>query len=85
MVGTHTNVITAIRVTGSDVNDSPELPALVASTAKRFAMAEVSTDKAYLSHANLAAVEAAGAAPYVPFKSNSKGDGSPGGAGCSAC
>jgi transposase len=75
MVGTTTNVITAIGVTDYNVNDCPELPALVASTGRRFAMAEVSADKAYLSHANLAAVEAAGAIPYVPFKSNSKGAG----------
>jgi hypothetical protein len=76
MVGTTTNVITAIRVTDSDAHDGPELPALVASTAKRFDVAEVSADKAYLSHANLAAVESVGAVPYVPFKSNSKSDGS---------
>jgi transposase len=75
-VGTTTNVITAIRVTDSDANDSPELPALVVSTDRRFNIAEVSADKAYLSHANLAAVESVGAVPYVPFKSNSKGDGS---------
>jgi transposase len=75
MVGTTTNVITAIRVTDSDANDCPELPALVASTARSFKIAEVSADKAYLSHANLAAIEAAGAVPYVPFKSNSKGEG----------
>ena len=76
MVGTTTNVITAVRVTDGDSSDSPELPALVASTRQRFAMAEVSADKAYLGHANLAAIEAAGAVPYVPFKSNSKSDGS---------
>ena len=75
MVGTTTNVITAIRVTDSDANDSPELPALVTATERRFALAEVSADKAYLSHANLAAVEAAHAVPYIPFKSNSKGEG----------
>jgi transposase len=75
MVGVTTNVITAIRVTDSTANDGPELPALVESTAKRFAMAEVSADKAYLSHSNLAAVEAAGAVPYVPFKTNSHGAG----------
>jgi transposase len=76
MVGTTTNVITAIRVTDSDANDSPELPALVASTGQRFALAEVSADKAYLSNKNLAAIEAVGAVPYIPFKVNSKGDGS---------
>jgi transposase len=75
MIGTTTNVITAIRVTDSDANDSPELPALVAATGRRFDVAEVSADKAYLSHANLAAVEAAGAVPYIPFKSNSQGEG----------
>jgi transposase len=36
----------------------------------------VSADKAYLGHENLAAIEAVGAVPYVPFKSNSKGEGS---------
>lgn len=38
-------------------------------------MAEVSADKAYLSRANLDAIEAAGAVPYIPFKSNSKAAG----------
>jgi transposase len=75
MVGTTTNVITAIRVTDCDAHDGPELPALVAATDRRFNVAEVSADKAYLSHANLAAVESVGAIPYVPFKSNSKGEG----------
>jgi transposase len=75
MIGTNTNVITAIRVTDSSANDSPELPALVASTARNFTMAEVSADKAYLSHANLAAIESAKAVPYIPFKSNSQGEG----------
>ena len=38
-------------------------------------MAEMSADKAYLSHANLDAIEALGAVPYIPFKSNSKAAG----------
>lgn len=75
MVGTTTNVITSVEVTDSNVNDCPELPALVASTAKRFSLVEVSADKAYLSHSNLDAIEAVGAVPYVPFKSNSQGEG----------
>ncbi|HEY4188586.1 MAG TPA: transposase [Polyangia bacterium] len=77
MVGTTTNVVTSINVTDSSGADSPELPALVASTARRFTMAEVSADKAYLGHANLAAIEAIGAVPFVPFKSNSRSAGSP--------
>lgn len=78
MVGTHTNVIAAARVTESNVNDSPMFVPLVQDTAAAgFHMAEVSADKAYLSHDNLAAVEAFGALPFVPFKSNSTGKGSP--------
>lgn len=75
-IGVTTNIVTAIKVTESNVNDSPELPALLESTAKRFQIGEVSADKAYLSHVNLAVIESHGAIPYVPFKSNSKGDGS---------
>lgn len=77
MVGTTTNVVTSVSVTDETGADSPQLPALVASTAQRFAMAEVSADKAYLGHENLAAIEAVGATPFVPFKTNSKGTGSP--------
>jgi transposase len=75
MVGTHTNVITAIRVTDFATNDCPELPPLVASTARRFTMTEVSADKAYLSGKNLEAIEAVHAVPYIPFKSNNQGEG----------
>jgi len=74
-VGTTTNVVTAVRATEGNVSDSPELPALVEATARRFQIADISADKAYLSHANLAAIEAAGAVPYIPFKSNSRGEG----------
>jgi transposase len=76
MVGVKTGIVTAVNVTASNTNDCPELPALLDTTAKTFGVAEVSADKAYLSHANLTAVEAAGAVPYVPFKSNSQGEGS---------
>jgi transposase len=78
MVGTLTNVVTAAVVTESNVNDSPMFPELVERTAANgFDMAEVSADKAYLGHANLAVVEKVGGVPYVPFKSNSTGTGSP--------
>ncbi len=75
MVGTKTNIVTAINVTESNANDSPEFAALVATTDRRFTIEEVSADKAYLSHDNLVAVESVGAVPYIPFKSNSKADG----------
>ena len=77
VVGTRTNIITAIEVTQSNVNDSPMLPGLLDITAQRFTMAEVSADKAYLSDTNLRHIEALGADPYIPFKSNTTGQGSP--------
>lgn len=71
MVGTVTNVVTAVKV--SDEGDSPLLPELTKKTAQRFAVREVSADKAYLSKKNLEAIEEVGAVPFIPFKSNSVG------------
>jgi len=71
MAGVTTNIITAVRITKGTDHDSPELPPLVQATDRHFRIAEVSADKAYLGHDNLAAVEAVGARPYVPFKLNS--------------
>ena len=75
MCGVKTHVVTSVQVTEGDAHDSPYLPALVATTAPRFDVAEVSADKGYLSKSNLAAIEATGAAAFVPFKINSQGDG----------
>ena len=77
VVGTQTNIITAVRITQSNVNDSPVLPELLNITAERFNMVEVSADKAYLSDTNLRHIEGLGAYPYIPFKSNTTGRGSP--------
>lgn len=77
MIGTATNVITAVDVTAGNVNDSPQFVGLVERTAANgFDMQEVSADKAYLSHANLAAVGKIGGVAYVPFKTNSGSTGS---------
>jgi transposase len=76
IIGCTTNVIASVRITDSDANDGPQLPALVEATkASGFDMRDVTADKAYLTHRNLEAIEAVGAVPYIPFKSNSKGDG----------
>jgi hypothetical protein len=77
MPGVLTNVVTAVAVTEVSTYDAPELPSLVAATDRRFFLAEVSSVKAYLTHKNLAAIEAVGAAPFIPFKSNSRSDGPP--------
>lgn len=71
MVGTLTNVVTTAKV--SPEADCPLLPELLAATAQRFTVKEVSADKAYLSKKNLEAIDKVGAVPFIPFKSNSVG------------
>ena len=53
MTGVKTNIITSVNVTLEFDNDSPELKALVDTTAQNFKMEEISADKAYLSKENL--------------------------------
>lgn len=70
MCGTKTQVVTAVDISGWAANDTTYFIPLVQRTAEHFQVAEVSADKAYLSHKNLRAVELAGGMPFVPFKSN---------------
>ena len=70
MVGVRTNVVTAVEVSDWAANDSPYFTGLVESTARRFALGDVTADKAYLSHGNAAAVVAMGGTPFIPFKTN---------------
>lgn len=76
MVGVRTNVVTAARVTAGDTHDSPEMEGLVRSTARSFDIHDVTADRAYLSHRNMAVVEHFGGEMLVPFKINSQGEGS---------
>jgi transposase len=77
MTGTLTNVVTAAEATDGNANDSPFFAPLVQRTrANGWNVREVSADKAYLSHDNLAIVEQAGGVPFIPFKSNSSPTGS---------
>ncbi len=71
MIGTVTNVVTAVEVLDKDSNDSPLLVPLMNRTAERFRIGDLCADKAYLSEANLQAVTDIGAAPMIPFKINS--------------
>jgi len=77
MVGTKTNVVTAAQVTDRSANDCPMLQGLVAETAQRFNVEQVSADKAYSSRENLATIASVGAAPYVAFKVNTCPNNSP--------
>ncbi len=75
VVGTKTNVIATVAVTHGFVSDTPMLPPLIKrATDAGFQIDELSGDKAYLSHENLAAVTAAGATPFIIFKDNSQGN-----------
>lgn len=47
------------------------LPELAKTTAKHFTLGEVSADKGYVSKRNAAEIEALGATPFIPLKSNS--------------
>lgn len=75
MIGTKTNVLTAVRVATHDTHDSPELPSLVSTTAQYFDVNRVSADKAYSSNANLAAIVSVGAEAFIPFKTNATASG----------
>src|SRR5207249_1407083 len=70
MTGAITNVVTAVEIFDKDANDGVQLPKLVGTTAKRFAINEVSADLAYSSHRNLCEVAKHGATPLIPFKCN---------------
>jgi transposase len=75
MIGVKTNVVTSVEVTAPENHDSPYLPQLLEATMKQFHIAEVSADKGYISKRNLEVVANAGAVPYIPFKSNTTGEG----------
>jgi Transposase len=70
MCGVKTNIITAVEIHGQYTADTTQLPNLLASTARRFKVNEVSADLAYSSHDNLLAVALVGGKPMIPFKKN---------------
>ena len=75
MCGVKTNVITAIEIGEKWAGDSPFLAPMVKTTAESFTISEVSADKAYSSEKNLKLIHGLNAAPYIPFRSNTTGDG----------
>jgi transposase len=75
MTGVKTNIVTAVEIKDKDAQDAPQLPSLVEVTSQNFTMCEVSLDKVYASLDNYAAIDRAGAVPYIPFKSNHTGAG----------
>ncbi len=69
--GVRTNIITCAVVTPDASSDARQLPKLVKTTAKNFAIRDFSADKAYLSRENLRVIEEAGGTGLIPFKVNS--------------
>ncbi len=70
--GVKTNIITQAEATATPTNDTRYLAPFVEATARHFNIEEVSADKAYLSRANVRAVEAVGARAYIPLKAKSR-------------
>jgi transposase len=73
-IGVKTHIVTAVTVTDRDRHDVTQFKPLVEATARNFAMAEVSADKAYSGRESVTLVEQLGAVPFIPFRSNSKPD-----------
>jgi transposase len=71
--GVKTNIITSVKVTEGQENDSPQLAELIRKTAENFDIKEQSGDKAYNSRANFKVIEEVGAIPFIPFKKNVTG------------
>ena len=75
MCGVKTNVVTAIEIHGRHAADTKQLPALVETTARNFAVAEVSADKAYGSVRNADVIAGVGGMPFISLKRNAtRGD-----------
>jgi transposase len=72
VVGTMTNIVTAVEVLGKESNDGVMLEPLVKKTAEQFTIGDLSADKAYLTERNLQVVADLGATALIPFKCNSR-------------
>jgi len=70
MCGVRTKIVTSVEVSGWMAHDTNFFLPLLEATAEHFDLGEVLVDKAYLSRKNLKAVDALGATPFIPFKSN---------------
>jgi len=73
MVGVKTNVVTAVEILGRNTGDSKLLPSLLNTTAQNFEIREVSADKGYASKANVEAISAVGAVPFISLPDHHKG------------
>ena len=70
MTGTHTHIVTEVRISGWEAHDTNFFEPLLERTVRDFSVEAVSGDKAYSSRHNLHLAMLGGAIPLVPFKSN---------------
>lgn len=73
MCGVKTNIVTAVAIDEMYTHDTLMFVPMVETTAKNFAISEVSADKAYGSLANTDAVTNAGGTPFIAFKGTATG------------
>lgn len=73
MVGTLTNVVTAIEVTNQWSGDNPQFKHLLKKTVLNFEVKEVMADKAYCSRENYRLAQELGIMPFIPFRANMVG------------
>ena len=73
VTGVKTNIVTAADAMAYESPDAPQLPGLLNKTAETFKVREVNGDKAYSSRSNIHAIDALGAASYIPFQRNATG------------
>lgn len=71
--GTKTHCVTAAEIHDRNTNDAIVLPSLVATTAKRFNVKEVTGDVAYATQTNFNAVDGHGATLYATFRRTATG------------
>ncbi len=73
MCGVKTNIVTAVEIEEMYTNDTLMFAPMVETTAKNFAISEVSADKAYGSLSNTDAVVKVGGTPFIAFKGSATG------------
>lgn len=75
--GVKTNIVSAVEISEKYAGDSPYFNPLVRKTSLNFTIDEVSADAAYSSEDNMKTVLDLGGMPYIAFRSNATGEGSP--------
>ncbi len=74
MIGTKTNIVTAIELTERKEHDTTQFKSMFETTAEHFNVERIQADKAYASKANFELIESKGATPFIPFRNDARGN-----------